>query len=120
MVIGSQSSTGDLLQLLEVVEIAEVVGTVPISAVTGADMSHDGSRLVIRSYDSAMLWERATGSSIVETVTGPPCPLPLPQQPQGEAIAFAGAQTLVLLSELVGQPVYVLTEQNDTMERWAP
>jgi hypothetical protein len=91
--------------------VAELVGTVPISFVTAADMSRDGSRLVIRSYNSAQLWKRAKGSSIAETVKGPPCPVMLPKEPQGEAIAFANPKTLVLLSEGSGQPVHVLTER---------
>jgi hypothetical protein len=94
--------------------VAEHGGTVPMRLVTAADMSPDGSRLVIRSYDSALLWERAEGSSIVETVKRPPCPVTLPKEPQGEAIAFVDAYTILLLSEYSNQPVYVLTQRGST------
>lgn len=92
--------------------VADAVGTIPIRLATGADLSADGSRLAVRNHQHAQLWHRAVGTSIADTVKGDFCVVPLPQEPQGESIAFLDSKTLVLLSEFAGQPIYVLTERD--------
>ena len=61
-------------------------GTVLISA---ADISPDGSWIVVRNYLSATIWHRAPGESLAEAIGREGCRLPLPLQPQGETIAFS-------------------------------
>lgn len=67
-------------------------GAEPLSGsplVTGAAIAHDGTRLVVRTYDSAFLWELGPAPDIAAALTAPPCPLPLADEAQGEAIAFS-------------------------------
>ena len=88
----------------------ELVGTlgVPNALVTGADISVDGARIIVRTYNKAFLWER-DGASIVEALTKPTCTVPLPSQPQGESIAldFDGSGYLTI-SEGAKPTVYRL------------
>jgi len=56
---------------------------------TGADISPDGSKIVIRTYTHAYLWERAPGTSIAEALQREPVQFELEFEPQGEAIAFS-------------------------------
>lgn len=88
----------------------ELVGTlgVPNTLVTAADISADGTRILVRTYNKAFLWER-DGAGIVETLSRPTCSVPLPKQPQGEAIAFeADGSGYLTISEGLSQPLYRL------------
>lgn len=57
--------------------------------VTGGDMSEDGSRLLIRTYTSVLLFTRSSSESIATMLKRPARQLPSRFEPQGEAIAFA-------------------------------
>jgi hypothetical protein len=70
------------------VEIAPIDFS-PVIA-TGGDISPDGDLIAVRTYDEALLWLRPPGASIAEAFAGEPCPIPLADEPQGEAFAFAG------------------------------
>jgi hypothetical protein len=84
------------------VQTMRYVRRLPISLATGGAVSHDGSRLVIRSYFDADLWHLR--GSIARTLAAKPTYLSLPAQRQGEGVAFDGA-SLVLTSEGLGAPV---------------
>lgn len=74
--------------------------------VTAGDLAPDGSSVVLRTYESAFLWPIAAGESVASALGGPPCPLPLAKEPQGEAIAFAlDGEAYVTSSEGVGSPI---------------
>jgi len=53
---------------------------------TGADMTADGSRLVIRTYEEAFEW--ASTGDLATTFDAAPLHIPLPDTRQGEAIAY--------------------------------
>jgi hypothetical protein len=56
----------------------------------GGDVHPDRTRVVIRTYTDAWVWELADGASIGETLTlGRPTQLPLRYERQGEAIAYS-------------------------------
>jgi hypothetical protein len=57
--------------------------------VTAADISPDGARILVRSYDRAFLYLRAAGSSVAAALAAAPCDVPHADEVQGEAIAFA-------------------------------
>lgn len=57
--------------------------------VTGGDISPDGSLILLRTYDAAMLCQRGDGPLTAETFAGPWRVAPAAPEPQGEAIAFA-------------------------------
>jgi hypothetical protein len=66
--------------------------------VTGAAVSPDGKTLVVRTYSSLHFY-RLHGDSLPTALT-PPDGLPIPVvEPQGEGVAFAGPDRLVLTSE---------------------
>jgi hypothetical protein len=71
---------------------------------TGAALSHDGSRLVIRTYTDAYFWAVGRGG-VRAALRQSPVRVALPPQPQGEGIAFDGGR-VVLDSERVGSPVW--------------
>lgn len=56
---------------------------------TAGDISAAGDAIAIRSYDHAYLWRRVPGASIAEALATPPCPIPLQEEGQGEALGFA-------------------------------
>jgi hypothetical protein len=71
---------------------------------TGADLSRDGSWLVVRTYTVAYLWPVAEGD-VAAALRSAPTRIALPRQPQGEGICFEGA-SLLIDSETVGSTVY--------------
>jgi hypothetical protein len=104
--------------------VARKVAQVPIGFATGADMSADGTLLVIRNYGAqkfegvefgGLLYRRTRGMTVVDMLSGTPCPLPnFAGDPwleiQGEAITFtpdgSGFFTVAeFLSEVLPQQV---------------
>jgi hypothetical protein len=59
------------------------------SLVTGASISEDGRQILIRTYLSAYLWQRAPNETIPKALLREPCQVPLALERQGEAIAFS-------------------------------
>jgi hypothetical protein len=66
--------------------------------VTGAAASADGRVVALRSYTDAWLYPVPDGD-LVAALTGAPVQVPLPGEPQGEAIAFESDGTLLSASE---------------------
>lgn len=56
--------------------------------ITAADMSFDGTTLVLRGYHSVWMWLRSPGVSVAEMLSADPCTAPSPEELQGEAIAL--------------------------------
>jgi PKD repeat protein len=77
-------------------------------ATTAADISPDGSRILVRTYQQeGWLWERAEGQSIPEAMQGIPCSIELPLEPQGESVAFSpDGEALWTISERTDVPIY--------------
>jgi hypothetical protein len=68
-------------------------GAVGEGTVTGAAMTADRSRVVIRTYSDAYEYE-VTGGDIVAAIQGKPIGVtPLPNEPQGEAITYSADGT---------------------------
>ena len=75
-------------------------------AITGADISEDGTHIALRSLRAVNYWSRAPGVSIADTILGSlPCAAPVPSEPKGEAIGFAD-DGYFTLSEGAAQPLY--------------
>lgn len=77
----------------------------PKSAIrtTGGDTSPDGRRMVIRTYTQAHLFE--VEGALGEAIARAPCPIPTPEEPQGEAIGFRDG-ALILISEGAHPPIH--------------
>jgi hypothetical protein len=73
-------------------------------AATGADVSRDGTRLVVRTYTDAYLWT-VRGGDVAAALHTRPQRVPLPRQPQGEGVCFARSG-LLIDSEKPGSAVY--------------
>jgi hypothetical protein len=71
---------------------------------TGGAVSADGTVIALRTYTDAYLYSAPDGD-IVAALKREPVRIPLPNEPQGEAIAFEPDGTLLSGSEGVGQPI---------------
>jgi hypothetical protein len=74
---------------------------------TGGDISADGDEIAIRTYDSAFIWRRIPGGTIAEAFATEPCPIPLANEVQGEALGFsADGNDYYTVSEGSSIPIY--------------
>lgn len=83
------------------------VGAAGSLLVTGGATSHDGRVVALRTYTDAYLYPAPDGD-VVAALERDPVRVPLPGEPQGEAIAFAPDGSLVSASEGVGNPIRVV------------
>ena len=76
---------------------------------TGGDVTPDGDGILLRTSDSAFYWRRPAGKPLWRAfTTTTPCPVPLIEEPQGEAICFAAdSASYYTLSEGTAQPLYL-------------
>lgn len=74
------------------------LGTVGSRVVTGAAATADGQVVALRSYTDAWLY-RVKDGDVAGAFTGPAVRVPLPDEPQGEALAFGADGTLYSGSE---------------------
>lgn len=82
----------------------------PGTAVTGADITSDGGIVVLRTYQSVLVFSRATGQTVADALRAEPCFAPRADEAQGEAVAFTGDGTaLVTISEGIAQRVHRVT-----------
>lgn len=80
---------------------------------TGGDISPDGSRVVVRTYQQAYEWRVPKGKSLDDTLKTAPTAHALALEPQGEAICYGlDNKTLFTTTENLPAPVrkYVWTE----------
>lgn len=91
--------------------VPEIVGSVTVTG--GASMA-DGSVIALRTYTDAYLYAVPDGD-VVAALGTEPVRVPLPDEAQGEAIAFDPDGSLVSASELVGQPIRVVTGATDLL-----
>jgi hypothetical protein len=80
------------------------VGSIGSVLVTGAASSADGTVLALRTYTDAYLYSAPDGD-IVAGLQRNPVRVPLPNERQGEAIAFEPDGTLLSGSEGVGEQI---------------
>ena len=57
--------------------------------VTAASISHRGDRILLRTEDSAYLWRRDASQPFAAAFDSGACPVPVPDEPGHEALAFA-------------------------------
>ena len=69
------------------VELEELI-KLPFTSATGADISADGSQILVKNYFQIFYWKRKAGESIAQAMTREPIQLPYSPEPQGEAIGF--------------------------------
>lgn len=66
----------------------ELYGTIPVTMLTGGDISPDGKAIVMKTKERIWLWTRDEGESLRDALMREPIRVPYLPEPQGEAIAF--------------------------------
>ena len=79
---------------------------------TAGDVSPSGDLVVIRTYGTAWLWERAENTTLWDAFAGIPCEAPSTIEEQGEAIAFtADGRGYVTISEGIAPTINSFTAE---------
>lgn len=79
----------------------------PPTMVTAADLSPDGSTVLVRTYRDVLVFRRPADEPLAAAFEAAPCSAPSETEPQGEAIAFsADGASYLTSSEGTGQPLY--------------
>jgi hypothetical protein len=77
--------------------------------VTGGANSPDGKRVALRTYSDAYEWDVPDGDVVKAITTGKPRVTPLPDEPQGESLAYSrDGATLLTLSDITAGPTKLL------------
>ncbi|MEV4314551.1 hypothetical protein [Actinocrispum sp. NPDC049592] len=76
--------------------------------VTGGAVAADGTVIALRTYTDAYLYSAPDGD-VLAALGRTPVQVPLPNEPQGEAIAFDPDGNLLSGSEGAGQPIHLVT-----------
>jgi hypothetical protein len=79
------------------------IGALGAVTVTGGATSADGAVVALRTYTDAWLYRVPPSGDVVAALQGTPLQVPLPDEPQGEAIAFLADGTLLSGSETRGR-----------------
>ncbi len=82
----------------------ELYGTIPVTLLTGGDISPDGKTIVMKTKERIWKWTREEGESLRDALMREPIRIPYLPEPQGEAIAF----------DLVGLSFYTLSEKGSS------
>lgn len=86
-----------------------VSGGMSSTLITGGAVSSDGRVVALRTYTDAYLYPAPDGD-VEAALTREPVRVPLPNEPQGEAIAFTPAGGLLSASEGAGEPVRLVRD----------
>ncbi len=92
------------------------VGSVTI---TGGAVSADGKVVALRTYTDAYLYA-APDRDVTKALAGKPVRVPLPNEAQGEAIAFEPDGSLLSASEKTGQPIRLVAKATDLVAPQKP
>lgn len=68
--------------------VAEELLKLPFTSAVAADISADGSQILVKNYFKVYHWTRKSGESVAQALARPPRELPYVPEPQGEAIGF--------------------------------
>ena len=86
------------------------IGSLPISKVTAADISPDGTEILIKNYVQVFYWKRNLNQTISFTLKQNPLLLPYQIEEQGESICFAkdasGFYTTSEMTSNAPPPIY--------------
>lgn len=91
------------------------LGSVPYRFITGADISADGSEILLRDYEKAYYWQRLPNETIAQTLSKNAQCLAIIAEEQGEGICFArDGSSFHTISERVRRPeeyIYTYTRK---------
>ncbi len=95
------------------------VGSFGSALITGGATSADGKVIALRTYTDAYLYAAPDGD-VAAALQREPVRIPLPNEKQGEAIAFEPDGTLLSASEGVGEPVRAIKNATSLVTPQAP
>ncbi|WP_275291440.1 MULTISPECIES: hypothetical protein [unclassified Amycolatopsis] len=95
------------------------VGSFGSALITGGATSADGKVIALRTYTDAYLYAAPDGD-VAAALQREPVRIPLPNEKQGEAIAFDPDGTLLSASEGVGEPVRAIKNATSLVTPQAP
>ncbi|MFD2473970.1 hypothetical protein [Amycolatopsis silviterrae] len=95
------------------------VGSFGSALITGGATSADGKVIALRTYTDAYLYAVPDGD-VAAALQREPVRIPLPNEKQGEAIAFEPDGTLLSASEGVGEPVRAIKNATALVTPQAP
>ncbi|MEJ2052669.1 MAG: hypothetical protein P8X42_02000 [Calditrichaceae bacterium] len=75
-------------QPMDSVIIAQRITILPITQVTGGDISNTGDKIVLKNYEKIYYWTRKSGETLADAFSKEPQLLPYIPEPQGEAICW--------------------------------
>ena len=85
-------------------------GTKPFKWITGGDISKDGDKILLKSYEKVYYWKRAGKEHLWQTLQKSPEILTYQVEKMGEAIGFAAnGKSYYTVSEGVYAPIYYYT-----------
>lgn len=87
---------------------AEFVMYLPIVKINAADISSDGSELLIKNYTHVYYWRKQPNEGIPSVLEREPFSLPYTTEPQGESVAFDRA----------GEGYFTLSEEHNDTAPW--
>jgi hypothetical protein len=83
------------------------VGKFPSTIITGADVSPDGSTVLVRTYRRVVAFRRPPGRALATAFDRAPCAAPQIDERQGEAVGFdANGASYFTVSEGAGASVH--------------
>ena len=83
------------------------VAKFPGTIITGADVSPDGSTVLVRTYRRVLAFSRPRGKPLAAAFSRPPCEAPQIDERQGEAVGFAAnGASYFTISEGAGASVH--------------
>ncbi len=89
----------------EEVTANRVIESMPFTLIVGADISPNGTEILIKSYNHVYYWKRSANESVEAALRRNPVILPYTPEPQGESICF----------DRSGAGYYTLSEQKKKM-----
>lgn len=85
-------------------------GTKPFKWITGGDISRDGDKILLKSYEKVYYWNRRGKEHLWKTLQRKPKTLTYQAEKMGEAIGFAAdGKSYYTVSEGVYAPIYYYT-----------
>ncbi|MEM0912691.1 MAG: hypothetical protein AAGJ37_17080 [Pseudomonadota bacterium] len=73
----------------EEINVLVEIGELPFRNTVAGDISPDGQKVLVKTYDEVFFWRRQNGESIAELLTKASVRVPYQREPQGEAIAWS-------------------------------
>jgi hypothetical protein len=103
-------------QLLAGNSTMTLVGSVPIAAVTAADISADGSQIALRSASMALRWIRHPGQTIAQALATAPHVIPILDtiEVNGDSLTFAADGSGYYTTSQGQDPPLLFFERNTT------